>query len=90
VALVIFLTQKSKNKQMEGQILNALLWPVRDVPRIFEISSVGFGPAMPGILELAAAVGVFSFMPKGKGWTIADVALAYGAGAAISFFMAQM
>lgn len=71
---------------MEGAILDALLWPVRDVPRIFEISSAGFAPAMPGILALSAATGVMMFMPKGK-FTAIDVALAYGAGAAVAFVM---
>lgn len=71
---------------MEGAVLDALLWPIRDVPRIFEISSAGFAPAMPGILALSAAAGVMMFMPKGK-WMPMDIALAYGAGAAVAFVM---
>ncbi len=70
---------------MESKIFDALLWPVRDVPRIFEISQNGFASAMPGIIELAAATGIMVFMPKKGGWTAVDLLLAYGAGAAISF-----
>ena len=74
---------------MEGQVLNALLWPVRDVPRIFEISQHGFASAMPGIIELAAATGIMVFMPKKGAWTAVDLLLAYGAGAAISFVLSR-
>lgn len=70
---------------MEQAIFAALLWPVRDVPRIFAISANGFSSAMPAIVELAAAAGIMVFMPKGRVWTWVDLLMAYGAGAAISF-----
>lgn len=70
---------------MEQAIFAALLWPIRDVPRIFSISSSGFAPAMPALIELAAATGIMVFMPKGRLWSWFDVLLAYGAGATISF-----
>lgn len=82
---------------MEQQILTALTWPVRDLPKVFDVGTLGFAYAAPAFAELGVVAAGLMLMGKtagrhkGTGWMVplemTDVALIYGAAAAISFVM---
>ena len=70
-------------------ITDALLWPIRDVPRIFEVGQRGFAPAIPAFVELGIVAAFIWWQPFGKSWEgeIGDVAVAYGSASAASFLL---
>jgi len=72
---------------MEQKVLQALAWPIYDVPRIFEISTRGFEPALPGIIGLSITVGLplIGFPAKKEPWRMADLVLGYAIAAGVSF-----
>jgi hypothetical protein len=72
---------------MEQQLIQALAWPVYDVPKIFEIASKGVGPALPGLIELGVTLGppLIGFPIKKPGWRWTDIVMGYALAAGISF-----
>lgn len=76
---------------MNQAILHAAAWPIYDVPKIFEISSKGIEPALPGIigLGLLVALPVFNLPASKKGWRWVDIVLGYGLAAGVSFVFAM-
>ena len=72
---------------MEQQLVRALAWPVYAVPRIFEISSNGVGPALPGLIGLGLTLGppLVGIPWHSKGWRTLDIVLGYGMAAGVCF-----
>jgi len=65
-------------------IIDSLLWPIKDIPLIFDIGTTGFQPALPALLEVGAVGGMLLLQPVKK-YEVVDVALAYLLAAGISF-----
>ncbi len=69
-----------------NKIMQALMWPVNDIPAIFDIGTQGFGPALPALVEIGI-VGMVLFWDPFKKWKWADLVLAYGGATAASFVL---
>lgn len=72
-------------------LINAAMWPVRDVPKIFQIGQTGFRPALPGLGAIGATAAVIYWDPMaGSSWKDLELPIAYAAGAAAALVLNMM
>lgn len=71
--------------------MQALLWPVNDVPKIFEIGTRGASAALPGLVEVGLVAYFVIMRPIKTGndqaTTAIDLALGYAAASAASLVL---